>query len=316
MIRVSVIICTFDRADHLRRALEALTCQTALPGSYEIIVVDNSAGAATSAVVQSFASTPDSPPIRWVHEARPGLGPARNRGIAAAGAQIIAFTDDDALPASDWIARGLACFDAGDAPLAAVGGRVLPLFEETPPEWYDPAYEEDSCGSEQRPMTREEWPSGNNMFIHADVFRRHGGFDVQGMAGDRMAYGEETAFFERVRRADAGVVFLYCPHVLVRHLIPPYKTTVGFMLKRSFNSGQAWVRGRGAAAPAHRLGAILLGPLLVLARTGLAVLRAPSPRRWRRWLVEEGGVVAWESGRFLGALGINPPFRQRPHAGA
>jgi glucosyl-dolichyl phosphate glucuronosyltransferase len=316
MIRVSVVICTFDRADHLRRALAAIACQTAPPGSFEIIVVDNGAGAATPRVVQSFASAPDGPSIRLVHEPRPGLGPSRNRGIAAALGEIIAFTDDDALPANDWVVRGLACFDAGGAPLAAVGGRVLPLFEETPPDWYDPAYEEDSCGGEQRPMTQREWPSGNNMFIHADVLRRHGGFDVQGMAGDRMAYGEETAFFERVRRADSGVVFMYCPHVLVRHLIPPYKTTVGFMLKRSFNSGQAWVRGRGAAAPARTLGAILLGPPLVLARTGLALLKAPSRRSWRRWLVEDGGVVAWELGRFLAALGIQPTLRQRPHAGA
>src|SRR3954463_11732371 len=89
--KLSVILPTFNRAASLQQALAALLHQTADPGSYEIVVVDNNSTDGTAAVVALH----DDPRVRLVTEPRQGLSFARNAGLAASQAPLVAFTDDD-----------------------------------------------------------------------------------------------------------------------------------------------------------------------------------------------------------------------------
>ena len=96
---ISVVVCTRDRAASLQRCLESLG-DLDYP-SYEVIVVDNaSVTAETAEVTARF-------PFRCVREERPGLDWARNRGIAEARHEIVAFTDDDVQVDRLWL-RGIA----------------------------------------------------------------------------------------------------------------------------------------------------------------------------------------------------------------
>src|SRR5688500_3500637 len=94
-MQVTVIICTRNRADQLRRTLEsAAAVDTPEHVSWELLVVDNGSTDHTPEVVESFSGRL---PIRRVSEPEAGLSNARNRGVAEAKGDYICWTDDDVL---------------------------------------------------------------------------------------------------------------------------------------------------------------------------------------------------------------------------
>jgi glycosyltransferase involved in cell wall biosynthesis len=132
-MNVSVVIGTYNRAHLLEGTLHALALQEA-PDSlkWEIVVVDNNSRDTTALAVDAFSKT-TAIPVRYVLETRQGLSHARNRGIREARGSVIAFTDDDVLPAADWVAQVHAAIDRWNA--SGVGGRILPRWEASPPDW-------------------------------------------------------------------------------------------------------------------------------------------------------------------------------------
>jgi len=128
---VSVVLSTFNRCDTLRPALDALLAQTGdVP--YEVIVVDNNSTDATRAVVESRLET--APRLRYLFEAQQGLPYARNAGLAAAQAPIVAFTDDDVKVPAEWVSRINRAFDA-NPDVDMIGGRVVPIWPAAMPPW-------------------------------------------------------------------------------------------------------------------------------------------------------------------------------------
>jgi hypothetical protein len=121
---ISVVICTRDRTDLLKGALESLLALD-YPNR-EIIVVDNAPS--NNRTTEYVAGLP----VRYVKEERPGLDWARNRGIAEARHEIIAFTDDDARPDRGWLRSIAAGF--ADPEVMAVSGLVSAAELETLPQ--------------------------------------------------------------------------------------------------------------------------------------------------------------------------------------
>jgi GT2 family glycosyltransferase len=118
MMRASVVVCTRNRSSSIAETLAALARQD-YP-RFEFTVVDSSSGGErenTARIAREFGA-------KYLPEPRPGLSLARNTGIAAAAGEIIAFTDDDCIPAPDWLARSLGNF--ADPEVWACTGRVLP----------------------------------------------------------------------------------------------------------------------------------------------------------------------------------------------
>jgi GT2 family glycosyltransferase len=96
-MRISIVIATKDRSAYVARALAALAGQVGAP-SFEVIVVDNGSSDDTKAVVEA-ATAREGYPVRYVFEAEPNRGKARNRGVAVAQGYLVLFIDDDvALP--------------------------------------------------------------------------------------------------------------------------------------------------------------------------------------------------------------------------
>ena len=121
---VTVAVCTRDRAADLSRCLEALDALA--PAADEIIVVDTgSRDPAVRAVVAAH------PRARYVIEPEAGLDRARNRAIAEASSDIVAFTDDDVVVDVAWVGALRRAF-ADDPAVQAVTGLVMPLELETP----------------------------------------------------------------------------------------------------------------------------------------------------------------------------------------
>jgi GT2 family glycosyltransferase len=118
---VSLVVCTRNRATRLERLL-ATVAALEQPPSFELVVVDNGSTDATPAVLRRFARDA-TVPVRVVSEPVPGLGRARNRGIATARAALVTFTDDDCLLPPGHLAAVVAAFAELDVDW--IGGRIL-----------------------------------------------------------------------------------------------------------------------------------------------------------------------------------------------
>ena len=129
---LSVVVPTYNRCDTLQRALSKLVAQQSGHARYEIIIVDNNSTDCTREVAHSFVEQCDR--VHYLFERRQGLSSARNAGIKAARADLIAFTDDDVEVAHDWVERILEA--AARYPNASfLGGRVLPVLNRPLPAW-------------------------------------------------------------------------------------------------------------------------------------------------------------------------------------
>jgi glycosyltransferase involved in cell wall biosynthesis len=130
---VSVVVCTYNRCAMLRSALESILAQDTQGVACEVIVVDNNSADETRDVVGSFLDG-GRRDVRYIFEGRQGLSHARNAGIAAARAPVVAFTDDDVHVAGDWVATIKRRFDA-NPDIDVLGGKVLPEWPRQPPAW-------------------------------------------------------------------------------------------------------------------------------------------------------------------------------------
>ena len=176
---ISAIVCTHNRSDLLQNTIQSLLVQTLDQDDYEIIVVDNASTDDTAAVVKALARQDRR--VRYVLESELGLSYARNAGVEAARADIVAFIDDDALADRRWLAALLHAFEV--YPLVwAVGGRALPLWEKDRPDWLHDALliylTVHDLGSQDRGL---QWPEilvGTNCSFRRALFGRIGPFAV------------------------------------------------------------------------------------------------------------------------------------------
>ena len=216
---VSVVICTYHRADLLAKAIASLIEQR-VDFEYEIVVVDNSSSDHTQDVIG--AAIVDSPiPIRSVIEHTPGISAARNRSIREARGEWIASIDDDEIADPNWLQQLMIAAQRHAA--RCVGGRVeLQLPSETidalSPVCRD-LLGESTLGDCETPYTRRITPSTCNVLIHRSVFEEVGGFDEEEKEG-----GEDTDLFRRIRQA--GIVAWHNPHAILHHHVPDYRLNV------------------------------------------------------------------------------------------
>jgi glycosyltransferase involved in cell wall biosynthesis len=118
-LSISVVICTHDprRRENLVAAVASVFRQTHAP--IEVIVVVNGGGALLEQVT---AWLPDG--VAITKSETPGLSAARNVGVATARGDVIAFLDDDAIAAPDWLEQLVLGY--GDDDVMGVGGWVEP----------------------------------------------------------------------------------------------------------------------------------------------------------------------------------------------
>jgi glycosyltransferase involved in cell wall biosynthesis len=134
---VSVVVPTYNRSLLLGRTLDSLLAQRTDSLRYEILVVDNGSTDDTREVVKSFARR--FPALQYLFEQRQGVSHARNTGIAAASAPIVALIDDDVEADGAWIDEIRRAFDA-QPDIDCIGGRIEGRYAEPPPAWFTPRH--------------------------------------------------------------------------------------------------------------------------------------------------------------------------------
>lgn len=252
MIRLSLIIATYNRAAQLVDTLRSVVAQEADPATWECVVVDNNSQDDTAARFAAFAAAHSGFRLRRVFEPRQGLSHARNRGIAESCGELVAIIDDDERIVPGFIGSYIAFFDARpDASVA--GGPIVAEYPSGRPVWMSrwierPIANPMDFGREVRSFPADRIPGGGNMAFRRSVVDRFGAFDpALGRTGKRLIGGEETDFFDRLRRG--GERIWYVPGAVMYHIIPPEKLTDAYFRRLCYNVGvsqrlQAGEKGR------------------------------------------------------------------------
>ena len=239
---ITVVVCTYNRAELLRGCLESLAAQTAPGDAFEVIVVDNNSTDGTPAAARSFEGR--VPGLRVVPEAAQGLSSARNRGWREARGAFVAFLDDDARATERWV-ETLVRIVGEHAPDVA-GGPIRPFYTSPKPAWFKDEYELRIHQAESGWMA-DGYVSGSNFAVRRGLKDEIGEFDTRyGMSGTALAYGEETELLRRAR--GAGKRVYYALDLEVLHHVPAEKMDLLFAMSAAFRRGatthELWWEGR------------------------------------------------------------------------
>jgi len=237
---VTVVICTYNRADLLPAAIDDVLAQgDPRTPAFELLVVDNNSTDGTREIVERAAARDHR--VRYLLETKQGLSHARNAGIAAARAPIITFTDDDVRVGADWLATIMRAFDAYPG-VSVIGGRVLPVWPAQPPAWLTAAHwgplalvdygDSPVRVSAGNPLCLV----GANLAVARSAFDRVGVFaaDVQRVK-DSVGSSEDHEFLLRVY--DAGLFGVYDPAIVIHAAVQPDR------LERAYH--RRWHTGHG-----------------------------------------------------------------------
>lgn len=200
---VSVIIPVYNDPERLETCLDALERQSYPTDAYEVIAVDNNSDESIEGIVDMF------PHAVSAFEANQGSYAARNRGIQVAHGGILAFTDADCIPASDWIETGVRRLEGEDSGVGIVGGEIEMTFQD--PDAPKPAEILDAMtGFDQKAVcTKRNFSATANLFTFRHVIEDVGNFD------DRLKSAGDKEFGHRVVRN--GYRIAYEPEAIVRH---------------------------------------------------------------------------------------------------
>jgi GT2 family glycosyltransferase len=234
-IQISAIICTYNRADLVVRAIESLASQTLDRDDYEILLVDNASSDDTRRLVEEKLLT--IPNLRYVYEPRLGLAIARNTGLASSKGRILAFLDDDAIAAPDHLEEVLRVFESVQPSPGLLCGPVVPIWGAPRPAWLKDdflgLYSVLNWSETPRLLEKGEWVAGANFAVARDAFSACGGFDERlGRKGTSLLCGEDTDLSDRIRLA--GYIIYYTPGAVVQHYIHPERISRMWLYRRVF----------------------------------------------------------------------------------
>ncbi len=210
----SVIVCTRDRTEDLRRCLDGLLKLKGSGG--EIVIVDNApSDDQTARLVADY-------PVRYVREDRPGLNWARSRGALAASGEVVIYTDDDVVVDPNWVMAMIEPF--GNPRVAAVTGLTMPLELETrAQELFEFNYGGFGRGFRRKvydytnmvPAAAGRCGAGANMALRRELVNKLGLFDVELDCGTiAQTGGDAYAFYQLLTM---GYQVVYSPEALVWH---------------------------------------------------------------------------------------------------
>jgi GT2 family glycosyltransferase len=247
--RLTVCLCTHNRPDYVRDCLAGLRLQTVGAERFGVLIVDSGSSIAAGAALVGIAAA--HPNARLIVLDRPGVSLARNAGAQEVGTGYIAYIDDDAVPAPDWVERIIAAIREAPVPPAVLGGRILPMWEAPLPGWWPASLrgvlsiiETEGRGeyrSYDLPPSLE--PYGANVVLHVPVMLAAGGFGTTvGRRGDILLSDEEVQLAWRLQ--DAGHKVRYDSRIVVHHRIQSVRLTPRWLLSRLYWQGVSTVISR------------------------------------------------------------------------
>jgi glycosyltransferase involved in cell wall biosynthesis len=233
---ISVLICAYtrDRLEVLSEAIDSLRAQT-LPPREILLVIDH----APELLEDALQLWPDLKIVP--NREKQGLSGARNTGVAEASGEVVAFLDDDAVPAPDWLQRLAHAY--ADQNVLGVGGSVRPRWIESKPSWFPAEFDwVVGCSHPGMPQALEPVRNlvGANMSFRRAPLLEVGGFSHDlGRVGTLPVGCEETDLSIRVHQRWPEAEILYDPAATVEHLVPPARAKVRYFIDRCRAEGRS-----------------------------------------------------------------------------
>ncbi len=280
METLTLIFASYNGAHTLPRMLEALCGLAPTRRRLRVLAVDNGSTDGSGPIMAGYR---ERLPLTVLTCPQRGKNHALNLALAEGVGELVVFTDDDVLPAPDWLQQLEAAADA--QPEADLfGGAILPYWEREPEPWllaHTPRGVTWALTSPEQPAG-PVFPGliwGPNMMVRGKVFAAGHRFNTAvGPAQGQYIMGSETEFTLRV--AALGHACRFVPEARVQHIIRPQQTDPAWIVQRAWRFGrnQYLQEARGLVPP------------------GAAALTADVPRL--------AGVPRWMFRRYLGhALG-------------
>lgn len=284
MMKISLCIATYRRADRLALLLDDLTRQTLQ--AVEVVIIDNHAEGSALAAVEERRRLGAPWPIHYGIQPERNIALTRNRTVEAARyGDWIAFIDDDERAPPTWLqqlAEALTAL-AADAVLAP----VVPIVPNSAPAWiragrfYD--FPRMPTGTVV-PLNRLRF---GNVIIRGDLLRSEPGpFDVS----FGLSTGEDGDLLSRL--ATRGARIVWCDEAIVTEPVEASRLSLYWLLQRAISGGQEFARKSvtGLYGPMTAFGQFLLfarGGVQALIALLLALLLLPAGRhRAATWLVK------------------------------
>jgi glycosyltransferase involved in cell wall biosynthesis len=230
---ISVVICTRDRPQHLKKCLQSIQNLAHPPD--EILVVDN---APSSDATQKLVA--QMPGIKYVLERQPGLDFARNAGIHHSICELIAYTDDDVIIHPDWILHLQQAFQNPN--VMAVTGLVLAAEINTRSQYifetywsfnrgYCPVLYDYQYFQKYQLLGVPTWRigAGANMAFRRSSFKITGDFDERLDVGAAGCSGDSEMWYRVLAK---GFVCRYQPTAVVYHI---HRSEMAALHKQLFN---------------------------------------------------------------------------------
>lgn len=245
MTRLSVVLCTYNRADSLEHALRSLAMVEVPAGlQWETLIVDNNSRDHTRRVAEG---APASLGARYLFEGRQGKSFALNTGIRQSTGEVLVFTDDDVTFHPTWLREIVAPFDAPD--VVGVGGKIEAVWTGRVPDWWIVSGPRRLMGAivhfdlGASPLDLEVPPFGANMAFRREVFDRVGGFRTNlGPTAGSLMRREDTELAARVMAVGRVV---YAPRAIVYHPVEPGRQQKGYFRRWYFDYGRSTARMQG-----------------------------------------------------------------------
>lgn len=238
---ISVVICSYNRADYIVNAIASLYRQTLDKALFEVLVVDNNSIDNTQALVENFIEQHPDFHCFYLTENRQGASFARNTGAAFAKGRLLCFMDDDAEAEPEFLKRIVTFFNT-HADAAGLGGRIIPKYIPAEPPWMS-YYVSSLVGNFDYSKNVEifkpgKFPLESNMTVLESCFNAIGGFNtaLPGVVGTLRIGGEGKDFFLRLHQL--GKKIYYDPAVVVHHVVEVKKLTPQYMYRVASGIGR------------------------------------------------------------------------------
>jgi succinoglycan biosynthesis protein ExoM len=240
---ISVCVCTYKRRDFLTRLIRELKRQeTEGLFSYSVVVADNDAERSAAGVVAELQlKTPFE--IKYTWEPNRGIAYARNRVVASARGDYLAFIDDDEFPSPVWLVTLFKT--CREYKTDGVFGPVKRHFDVVPPKWMlRSKFYDRRVNPTGTPVEWQEARTGNVLLKRSVIGDDPAPFRTE------FRVGEDQDFFRR--KMDEGRKFVWCAEAEAFETVPPVRW------KRSYLIKKALLRGSSAALqPSCGFGSIL-----------------------------------------------------------
>lgn len=199
---VSVVIPVYNDSERLEICLRSLENQTYPKNQYEVIVVDNGSDDRLEEFVYRFDQT------IFAQENHPGSYAARNKGISVAKGDIIAFTDSDCIPRSDWIESGVSNILAVPN-CGMLVGKIDIFFKKPDKPTAVEVYESIKSFQTRRYLENGRHGVTANLFTFKSVIAKVGLFNAELKSGGDVEWGK--------RVFSSGYQQIYADNTCVAH---------------------------------------------------------------------------------------------------